>query len=162
MSVSVNYTSKATVVETIESGVTGLSDKAVTHSSYDTTETRTGASTPPATKVASGEKALSSGTGSLDLTALTSFAGSTVTLAGLKVQYLKLRCKSTNANAITIAEGASNGYDGFGTAFSITLAPGAEVLIKANDAGSDVSGTKKVLDLTGTEAQVLEYCVVAG
>lgn len=59
---------------------------------------------------------------------------------------------SQNANEITIAIGASNGYDGFGSAFSITLQPGESVGLESS---TDIDADQKTLDITGTGAQVL-------
>jgi hypothetical protein len=77
---------------------------------------------------------------------------------------VKFKNKSTNANAITIAKGASNGYTGFGSAFSVTLQPGDEWTFKGNDnAGvTDVGSGAKTLDVSGTGAQVLQFHIVAG
>jgi hypothetical protein len=50
-------------------------------------------------------------------------------------------------SAITVDIGASNGYDGFGDAFSITLEPGYSVQLEGD---SEIGAANKTLDVTGT------------
>ena len=59
---------------------------------------------------------------------------------------------ASNANAITIVKGGTNGYTGFGSTFSVTLQPGQSVSLNASTA---LSGSVKTLDVTGTGSQVL-------
>lgn len=166
MSISVGYVSQVSVVETLEGQYVSSSDATVTTNGMNVTTTLTASTTPPATKYSSGRLTLSSGTGTLNLTSLPDANGvaAAVTFDGLKPQVAKFRNLSTNANAITIAKGASNGYTGFGSAFSMTLQPGDEWTFKGNDNSgvTDVSSTVKNLDITGTGSQVLEFSLVAG
>ncbi len=163
MSVSVSYVSNLTVAEALETNVADLSDKSIVHSGFNTALTASAASTPPATKVAAGVVNVTSGAGSIDLTSLPLGAqGAAVDFTGLRVQFLKLKAPATNANPITISKAVSNGYDGFGAAFSLTLYPGGEQLIRTNDAGNDVGGANKALTLAGTAAQGIDIEVVAG
>jgi len=164
MSVTVTYLAKVTAVETLETNVpaAAAANRKVTHSLFDTSKTLDGSSTPPATLVAAFEKALAAGVATIDLRALVGTNNVPVDGNGLRVQVLRIRAKSTNANPITIAKGASNGYDGFGAGFSLTLAPGAEQQLFTNDGGGDISGTNKTLDLTGTLTQALEVEIILG
>lgn len=163
MSVNVTYASTLQTLETLETNVTHQADGKALTAKLNTSLSAQGAgSTPPCTVRAGTDKALSSGTGTLDLTALLGSNGVTVDGSGLRVQLVKFLNPVTNANPITIAKGVSNGYDGFGAAFSLTLAPGAEHLTRLNDAGSDIGGTNKILDLTGTGSQVLSYEIIMG
>ena len=162
MSVTVSYASTLTVSEILATNVADMSDKTVVHSGYNSSGTYNAASSPPSTTVAAFEQALSSGTATIDLRALLGTNNIAVDGNGLRAQFIKFRNKSTNANPITIAKGASNGYDGLGAAFSIALAVGAEFLMKLNDGGNDIGATNKTLDLTGTGAQVLECEIVMG
>ena len=66
--------------------------------------------------------------------------------------HLFLMNPAANANSITIVKGATNGYAGFGAAFSITLAPGESVQL---DGSSALSATNCTLDISGTLAQTL-------
>ncbi len=162
MSVSLNYTSKVLATETLETNVPAANDKQVSHNGYDTTATANGSSTPPVSKCAYFEKALSGGAASIDLTALVGTNGAAVDGTGLRVQFLKVRNKSASAANITISKGASNGYDGFGSSFSLTLKPGAEALLRSLDGGTDIGGTNKTLDLAGTGTDVAEVAVILG
>jgi hypothetical protein len=164
MSVQVAYQAKVSVTETLETNVpaTPSASRSVVHSAWDSVKALNAASTPPATKVAAFEKALVEGAATIDLAALTGTNGATVVGTGLRVQVMRLRAPATNGNPITVAIGISNGYDGFGAAFSLALVPGAEALIFGNDAGSDIGSSKKTLDLAGTGSQVLQVEVVLG
>ncbi len=122
----------------------------------------TSATTPNVTAHANGSKALTAGSGSLDLTALTGINGAAVSLDGLKPRAILLENPAANANPITVAKGAANGYTGLGSAFSQVLQPGQKVIIDLGTAGTAVSSTVKVLDLTGTGTQALNYQIIAG
>lgn len=163
--VAVTYEAKATVVETLDAtGAPGAAEtkRRVTHDAWNSAKSLSGSTTPPATLHAAFEKALVAGVATIDLTALVGTNGIAVDGTGLRVQVLRVRAKSTNANPITIGKGAANGYTGLGATYSEALAPGAENLHYVNDAGSDIGGTNKNLDLAGTLAQVLEVEIVLG
>lgn len=162
MSISVTYVSQLTVVETLEGQYVGLDDT-VTTDGLNTTTTLT-ASAGPATKYSAGRLTLSSGSGSIDLTSLPDANGvaAAVTFSGLKVNAVKFRNLSTNANNMTLTEGASNGYELHGNAWTILLRPGEEYLWKGVDGAADVSGSTKTIDVSGTGSQVLEFELVAG
>lgn len=164
MSISVNYVSQLTVVETLEGAYVGSGDNTVTTNGLNTSATLTSSTTPPATKYSAGTKALVAGAGTIDLTSLPDANGvaGAVTLTGLKLASVKFRNKSTNANPMTIAKGAANGCTALGSAFSITLQVGEEVTYLGKDLAADISGTDKTFDVTGTGTQTLEFEFVAG
>lgn len=162
MTVAVTYASTVTVVETLGDTYLGSGAKSVTHNGLNSAETLNAGSTVPATKVASFEKAMSGGAGTIDFRALIGTNAGAVDGNGLKIQLIKLRNKSTNANAITIVPGASNGLNLFGAAFSVTLSPGQEITAYLKDQGTDIDATHKTIDISGTLAQVLEVIVVMG
>lgn len=163
MSVAVSFASELKTVETLEINAGHQADGKVVTSKLTTALSNQGAaSTPPCTIRAGADVALDAGSGTLDLTALVGTNGVAVDGSGLRVQFAKFLNPSTNANPITIAIGASDGYDGFGDAFGVTLAPGAEILLRTMDAGSNIGATKKTLDLTGTGTQALSYEIVMG
>lgn len=160
--ISCSYKSELTTVITFTGDYVGTDDTA-TIDGMDATATYTASTSVPVTKVASGTVTLSSGTGSIDLTSLTGLtADEVVTMLGLKPQFVKLRNKSTNANVITIAEGASNGHALLGASFSFKLLPGQEALFNLNEAAPDVASGDRIWDITGTGSQVLEYTIVGG
>lgn len=164
MSVTLNLLSNITVAEILETNVPAATSnkRTITHDQFNTAATLNAESTPPATKVACFEQTLTGGTDTVDLTNLTGTNGSSVDGTGLRVQAMKVKSKSDNSGSATIAIGASNGYDGFGANFEITLAPGGEQTIFTNDAGGDIGATKKDLDITGTADDVLEIAIVMG
>lgn len=165
MSIAVTVRTHITVVDT-DAGVYISSDDATrTYDGMNTTSSYTASTTPPVTKFSAGTITLSSGTGSVNLAALSGrTADETVVGTGLKVQTVKLRNKSTNANAITIAEGASNGHPLLGAAFSIILQPSQSITFanEGVDTGTDIASGDRVWDVTGTGSQVLEYMIVMG
>ena len=119
-------------------------------------------SSPPVTCGALFQQALTTGAATIDLTVLDGFNDKVVNGTGLRVQLLRVKNPATNANPITVAKGASNGYDGFGSAFSITLQPGAEMTFLTSDAGGDIGSGNKTLDLTGTGTQALDVEIIMG
>lgn len=162
---SVTYASSITVVETFTGDYIDSRDATVTISGLSETGTLTAATSVPVTKQSSGRVALSGGTGSLDFTALPGLTPEEIVDGtGLKVQWVKVRNLSTNANSITVAKGASNGLgiNAAGTTFSIPISPGQSVLIFGDDAGPDISAGACVWDVTGTLVQELEFHVVLG
>ena len=165
MSVSVAYTSKATVTETLENNTGSFaasSDGKVTHNDHDLTATYSAATTPPVTKIAAFTTTLTAGTASIDMTSMTGTNGATVDASGLKLQVAKFSAPSTNANTFTVAVGTTNGYEFNGASFNIALSPGAEALFMANDAAPDVAAGAKTFDLSGTAAQTLDCVLVFG
>jgi hypothetical protein len=160
--VTATYISQVTVVETFTGDFVG-SDNTVTVDGLNNTTVLTASTTVPVTKQAAFAKALSSGTGTIDLTALPGMtADETVNGTGLKVQVCKLANPAANANAITVAKGASSGYAMIGSSFTITLQPGQEHTFYLNDAAPDIGSGAKNLDLTGTGTQALDVLFVMG
>lgn len=163
MAISVTIAPTITVVETPADTFLASSDNTLTYSMSNTSFVLDGTTTPPATKQATYEVTLSSGTATIDLRALVGAAGSAVDGNGLKVQAVKFINKTGNANAITISEGASNGYELFGNGWTITLpTAGSWVMAYLKDASPDVSGSAKTIDVAGTDAQVLQVQIVMG
>lgn len=165
MSVEVTFAATITTVETLETNVVAASankDKRVTHTGYNVSDTMNSGSTPPATKCAYFLKAMSEGAGTIDLTALTGTNGATVSFSGLKVQAATFRNPPANGNAITVGEGASNGYELGGDGWTFILQPGMSITIYGNDATPDVGGSTKTIDIAGTGSQALEVSLVAG
>jgi len=126
-----------------------------------TSSTLNASSAVPATKAWSGLIPLSSGTYTIDLTALTSYSGVSVTFSGLKVQLYKIINKG--AATMVFADGAVNGYLLFGDASGqVTLAANQAIMAYLADGAADVDATHKTIDVTGTGAQTFEIVLVAG
>ncbi len=160
--ISVNFVSQVTVTETFSAGLG--SDNTASFAPQNESTTLNAGTSPAATKHAAYNVTLSTGTGSIDLTALPGItADETVNGTGLKVQYLKFTNPSTNANKITVAKGASNGYflDN-ATTWSFVLAPGQTMTVNCNGASAVIGGSAKIIDVTGTGSQILNVQVVMG
>jgi hypothetical protein len=164
MGVTVNYASKVQTEETLTSNVPAVpaADAVITHSGYNTNQTLTSATTPPATQVAYFSQALSSGSATIDLTSLTGANGISIDGSTLKVQVAKFKNPSSNANSIKVDVGATNGYQLSGAGWEVTLEPGQETTLYLNDASPDIGASAKTLDLTGTGSQALEVSLVLG
>lgn len=165
MSISVTYRSDLSVVETVEGPFVSPVDATFTANGLSTDETLTASTTPPVTKHADYELTLSSGTGSINLAALPGRTSEeTVVGTGLKLQHMKLRNKSTNANIITITKGASNGYglNAAGASWTVVLDPNQEFLFRGNDSTPDVGSGARLMDVTGTGSQVLQVQITLG
>lgn len=165
-SCQVAYNSSVTVSEYIPETGTGLAtsqaSRTVTHNAFDTVTTLTTGGSPDVTTVVSFNKAMSGGAATIDLTSLTGTNGATISASGLKLRILKAIAKSTNANVVTISDGASNGYTWCGSSWSLALKPGAQVLLYDSGQGDAVSGSVKTIDLAGTLAQSVDFIMVFG
>ena len=150
----------ATTTETI-SGDDLTNSATAIHDGYDTSVNLTSSTTPDLTKTSYQTVTLSSGSATIDMTSL-SLNGATVNLNALKPRWVLFNNPSTNSNNITIAKGASNGYDGLGASFSITLEPNMSMLVYFKAQGNAVSGSNKTLDISGTGTETLEVSFGAG
>jgi hypothetical protein len=167
MSINVQYSSALVTAETLAVNAGHqMSGQAVTSQLTRGLSALGTSSTPPCSQRAGADLALSggsgAGSGTIDLTALTGINGVAVNGIGLRVQFAKFSAPATNADAITVAIGGTNGCDNFGTSFSLQLAPGAEALFMLNSAGSLIGSTNKILTLTGSGSDVLSHEIVMG
>lgn len=164
MSVKLTYNAVATVEETITDGTPAALDSKskVTHDQFNTTKTLDGATTPPVTKCAFFTQALTVGSATIDLSALPGTNNAVIDGTGLKVQLIRFKTPTANANPISVDVGASNGYALAGANFHVTLGPGQEITFYGDDDTPDIATTAKELDLSGTGSQTLEVEVVMG
>lgn len=119
-------------------------------------------STPDAEMVYSGTVTLGSGTATLDLTNIANSEGDTIVSTAHKPRAIKIIAASDNDNVITVSKGASNGYTGLGTSFSIGLLAGESFLSIFGTAVVDISGTVKTLDFAGTGSQTCDIFILFG
>ncbi len=166
--ITLQYRTDVTVEQILAAATTPSAPstrRRITHSEFNTAKVLTGAGDVPVTKVAGFVPALSAGAATIDLTAVKGANQADVDGSGLRVVAAKFRNKAGQA-AITISKGASDGYDGFGADFSVTLTAGADVtLFAAGDAGENgavVGAANKTLDLAGTGTDELEVILVFG
>jgi hypothetical protein len=164
MAVSVQFSHQMTVTETLSVSIPDVvaQNAVVVHDQFNRTATLNASSTPAVSVSASFVATLSGGALTIDLTNMTGTNGAVVNANGLVPRLIKFMNPATNANPITIAKGASNGYTGLGATYSRTLQPGQETSDYLANNGTAVSGTVKTFDLTGTGSQVLNVQVVAG
>lgn len=162
MSLSLSRTLTLTGVETLESNVSYASAKAVTHDLGLAAATFNGSSLVPVTDVATFDLTLSAGAGTVNLAALPGAGGGTRDLTGKKVQFVYFENKSTNANAMTVSVGASNGYDLLGATMAFTLQPGQRAYFELAEAAPDVASGDRTIDVAGTGSQVLKVGIVGG
>jgi hypothetical protein len=163
MAVTAVFESKLTVVQTLEGDFVAPADNTVSITGLNETETYTGATAVPVTKQSAFEQALTAGAATINLAALPGLtAEETVVGTGLKVQLAKFRNLDANANAITVAVGASNGHTLMGAAWTFTLQPGQSITFKGDEAAPDIGAADRTIDITGTGAQILECQFVLG
>jgi hypothetical protein len=125
-------------------------------------KTLSASSTPDGELHAAMQIAMTAGAATIDFTALTRHGGGAVSFNGKIVRCVVFENPATNANSITIAEGAANGLALLGAAFSIILKPGHSIGINLDDDGPTVGAADKNVDITGTASQVLNMVAVAG
>lgn len=155
-----------TMIEEIPATNTGLAASAaqrqVTHNAFNVTAALSGSTTPPASLAVSFVQALTAGSATIDLTAMPGTNGATKSGSGLKVVAALFAAPDTNANPITISEGASNGYELLGDGWSVTLKPGQSLLWYGVAQAPTVGGAAKTIDLAGTGSQVLNCALLLG
>jgi len=162
-SIRVVAESNLRVIETVAAGYVSPGDNTVTFDQLSEDWDLTGASSVPVTKHADFDQALSGGAATIDLLTLPGRTpDEVISFTGLRVQFVKFKNPSTNANAITFAVGASNGWAGLGAGWTFTLNPGCSVLFYLDEDGPNVDATHKTIDLTGTLAQTAKVQLVAG
>lgn len=158
---------KLKVTETIPLGLDAVTDQPFIEQ-IDTTNssgTKTPTTSVPCTQRWADTVSLSGGTVTIDLTALSNGNLPTKDFTGLTVQFIKVRNPSTNANNITVADGAANGYLIFGDASGqVTIPPGMTVMFGAvaTEGLAAVSATVKNITVTGTGSQAFDIQIVAG
>lgn len=165
MSVSIAMQSKVTTTETLTGPFISAADSTVQITGMDESGTYDATTSVPITKVAAYEVTMSGGAATINLAALTGLtAEEVVDGTGLKVQFIKFKSKTTNANVLTVTRGASNGWgpDAAGSAFTIPMSPGQSWLMSGADAGQDVASGDRTIDVSGTGSQVLQIFVGLG
>ena len=164
MSITATYSSRLSVIETIEGPFVSPTDPGFTTDQLSLTESKDADTTVPVTKHVGSNFTLSSGTATINLAAVVTPASGTVDMTGLKLQYMKLRGHPDNANVITAAKGASNGYGlgPTGATWTFPLGPDQEITLRGDDGNPDVASGARTIDITGTGAQVLQVQMVFG
>ncbi len=163
--VSVLFNAGITATLTATGTYVSSADNTITLNGLNDSATYTASTSVPVTKATAFQVTMGGGTGSINLAALPGLtADEVIDATGLKLQMMKLRSLSTNANAITVAKGASTGYGlpVAGTTWTVTISPGQSITFFGNDSAPDVASGARVIDITGTGSQVLECEIVCG
>lgn len=165
MSVTATYDFKLSVSDTIALGLDLVSDQTFTHAIDEDSGVLTGSTTPAVSKVWSDQVQLSGGALSLDLTNLSRGSVlSALDMTGLKVQLIKIKATSTNTDTVTVVDGATNGYNIFGSSSgSITLASGDVAMFFFDESLPDVASGAKTIDISSSDTDALvDIILVAG
>ncbi|MBY0513089.1 MAG: hypothetical protein K2P78_04160 [Gemmataceae bacterium] len=162
---SLNYQSKVTLTEVLAAATAPAASQSqsIRHDGFDTDQTWDGstltAAVPDVTGAAYARVSLAGGNATINLAALT-HNGAAVDMTGYKVRTLKV--KNPGSNPVTVVKGASNGYTGFGSAFSHTIPGGGELLISLGVGGVTVASGNRTLDLSGTGTDYFYVAITAG
>ena len=158
MAVDLTYNDTLTAVETIAQNVGGapaLTNK-ITHTAFNVAKVLGAATTPPVSKCAHLVAALVAGTLVIDLTALVGTNAGVIDGTGLKLQILRIT--NNGANAMTIAQGATNPC---AIGAGMTIPPGGTHKLEFNNGLAAVGAGAKNLLLTGTGTQTANVTIVA-
>ena len=162
MAIDAKIQIKPVITETLGTGVAGASDKVIVHDLYKVDTTIKAGSTVPATKCAVFSQALSSGTASINLAALTGTNGAAVDFTGLKLQYLQISSATANGT-LEVDVGSSNGYNlGNNAATEFHIGGGDTVAFYYTETNPDVASGARVIDLVGTGTETFDVVLIAG
>lgn len=151
MAVNVSYAATLTLAETPSLGVpAAAANQTVTQNGFNTALNLTASTSPNVKKAVAATVTLTSGAATIDLTSLVGVGGGAVSLSGSKGRFFRFKAPSGNGAGITVSKGASNGFTGLGSAFSVLIPPGGEFTWYDGGNGTAVSGSVKTLDLAGT------------
>jgi hypothetical protein len=148
------------VVEKLSNATLTL-DPSVTHEIKIDTSLTSGTAVD-AEVVYGGVVALSGGTATIDLKALTNVEGDTIITEAKKVRAIAIKPTVGNANAITLTEGASNGYELLGNGWTLALEDGDVFSVYLGDNAPAISDTTKNIDMSGTAVQSVSIIIVFG
>ena len=163
MSLTVQYKGQVTLTETL-TNLPFSPTASVTSSGMDTSLVLRSTGTPPISKSAALQIALTAGAHTIDLTSMVGTAGAAVDGTGLKVQLFKAQNPIANTHTLTIQPGASNGYNLMGAASKVILNPGEEFTwLGANAAAAvAIASGAKTIDLAGYGTETHNIMIVMG
>jgi hypothetical protein len=154
-----DITLDANVKEKLTNSV--LDDKYVTHR-IRTLLQMTSATTPDAELIYSTTQALSGGSATIDLKSISNTEGTTIVTDGKKVRAFAAKATSTNENALTLTEGASNGYELMGDGWKVALEASDSFLVVLNDNAPAIGDSAKTIDLSGTLSESVDILIIFG
>lgn len=150
------------IVKTLAANVAGITTPDLIYDKLNTSKSLTSLSTPAVSNGTKQEIALSSGAKTIDLTALTDANAGAITLNGLKPVCIQLENPAANANNMTFAAGASNGFNFMGAGGTVVLSPGQSIEIYHHTGGATIGSGAKTIDVSGTGSQTFYFGIVAG
>lgn len=162
MSVQLNYASQISWTETLSANVADVPTPSLTHTGHNTVQALNGSSSPVVAQGAQFTKAMSGGTATVDLTALTGSNGATVNGNGQKVVAVKISAPIGNGAAVTLQPGGSNPYNLFGASFLKVFQPGEETLCYLLATAPVIGSGAKNLSMTGTGTDALQFTILMG
>jgi len=122
----------------------------------------TSGTTPDAEVVYMGTEALTAGTATIDLKALTNSEGDTIVTEAKKVRAIFMGATSSNTAAITLTEGASNGYELGGDGWKLALTDEQWAIIYLGSDAPAVGDSTKNIDISGTGTESVKLLIVFG
>ena len=162
MAVSISPTITFTANETLDIGVDAAPSPSVVHSGFNLAGTvLNSSSTPPVTMTSYQTYTMTAGAFIIDLRALLGVNDEVQDANGLKLQTIIIRNKSGN-NAITIGEGATNGYPIWGAGNDLIVPADSEMGMNFNETLADVSATDKTIDVAGTGTETFDVGICLG
>lgn len=159
---SATYAMTLTVKEAIaDSQLANPATTIITYDQLNVTNMYMPGGSIPVSMVSAQELALTSGSLTLDLTALLGTNGVTESATGLKLQLMKIQNPASNGN-MTFAQGGSNPYQLFGSTWSFSLGGGQSAMYDFANQAPTVSSTNKTIAVTGTGTQSFNLIMVFG
>ncbi len=164
MSLTVSAIIQSEIRAVVTDSLASPADNTTTYDSASSTDTYNAASAVPVSFQSPFTVTLSSGTATLDLTAIPRVGGGTFDATGLRIQAIRFEASAGNANTIAISNGASNPYrlNATTTAWSDTLVAGQVAQHELKNAGDVVGSSHKTIDFAGTGAQTMLVHLLVG
>jgi len=147
----------ASVIETFTTGVGSVTSPSITHNVLGAQVTLS-----PVSEISTFTLPMVDGSATIDLTDLVGTNGKAIDATGLKVQWFHVRASTGNANPVTIAEGASNGYALAGAGWQIILNADQQFGFIGKDTTPDVGASDCTIDVTGTTTQSIVVEIILG
>ena len=158
-----DYEMSLKVKETVPLSLSNAGDATLVHNLGKVGATLDPNSTPAVSKVWSATPALTAGSLTLDLSALTNGALANVDMDTLSLVLLKIKNPAGN-NTLTVADGLTNGINVFGDASGqVTLSAGQTIMYDYGSNGATVAAAgARTIDFTGTGTESFQIMICCG
>jgi len=139
------------------------SNKTITHSNWNFSDTLNANSDPEADVLVVQEVTIGGSPTDIDLTAAPLGVGRTADLTGKKLVGGLLKTKSTNAGAVTVGVSGANDYELWGASKDLVIAKGRTIaLADAEEQYAAVGASDKIIRISGTNGDTLYLLMVFG